>query len=624
MIVYFTDRQLNILAAASTSHASRFVIVDDKKTEDSETGIGTFELEVAFDDDSRLELTEMMSAGNCILRADGSEEQSTASGSHDFFTITETEIDVKNKTIYAYAEDAGLDLINDLAPAVSYSAETGIETYITDFTAASGFEIRINEIPNAKQKLSWTSESTVSERLQSIAESFDCDLSFAFEIQRLAVTAKYIDITESTGSETDLILYMNRDVSNITVKESINNLATALRATGKDGLTLSGYTYDDGDFYVNGDTLFSREALNNWRRKSWSADASGDVYRTYSCEAASKLRLCEMAIEELKKLREPEVNYEVEIRSLESSVRIRDRISVVDDKGELYLSAKVLQLETSVTAGAKKATLGDYIMRESGISDTVHQLADKFSELSKDRYIWIAYADDETGEGISTEKTTTTGEDRAYVGTAYSKGTETVDTTNPDAFTWVMAGAESAKTLSVATAAQGQADTAQDIADKITEIVSGTETETGLAGNLENLTRKLYGDGGDIDTITGATSELSDATAALKLVQESLSQSVDEVASQVESYKGYISIDNIEPSITVGAGSDTKLKLARDKVSFMTEGNEAASLSNDKLKATSSEVTNLYMKSVDSSGNTVGTLGWLARSNGHLSLKVME
>ena len=56
MIIYFADRMIDILGSASTNHNSRFVIVDDNKTEDSGTGIGTFEFKVAFNDGNRLEL----------------------------------------------------------------------------------------------------------------------------------------------------------------------------------------------------------------------------------------------------------------------------------------------------------------------------------------------------------------------------------------------------------------------------------------------------------------------------------------------------------------------------------------------------------------------------------------
>lgn len=497
MIIYFADRMIDILGSASTSHNSRFVIVEDTKTEDSETGIGTFEFKVAFSDDNRLELEAMMKAGNCVLRAESQSGEGNESdryvidSSRDFFTITETEIDVQDRTIYAYAEDVGLDLINDLAPAKEYTSAADIETYINDFALNSGFTIRDNEIPGETRKLSWDSESTVSKRLQDIAESFDCDISFAFEVQGLAVTEKYIDITDADGNETDVILYMDKDISNITVKESINNLATALYATGKDKLTLSGYTYDDGDFYVNGKYLFSRQALENWRRYAWKPGSSGDIYREYSCEATTKLRLCEMAMEQLKIMREPEINYEVDIRKTDVPVSVRDRISVVDDKGELYLSAKVLQLETSVTSGTKKATLGDYIMQEAGISDKVMQLASGFSELSKTRYIWIAYAEDAKGTGISTEA-----DGKAYMGAAYGRSTETVDISDPSVFKWVRTKGEAGE----------KGDTGAAGADAITMVITSSMGTVFKNGSISTtLTAHVYKAGKEITASTSPT-----------------------------------------------------------------------------------------------------------------------
>lgn len=431
MILYFTNRMLSVLGFASTNIHSKYVIIEDEKVEDASTGTNTLEFKVVFDDENRLALETMIRVGNCVLRNESGESlEGFASDSDDFYTIVQTEIDAQEKTIYAYAEDAGLDLIHDLAPAVEYKQAVAIASYINDAIAGSGFKIRENEIEEKQLKLSWSSETTVKERLQDIAENFDCNLAFRFEVQGLAVVGKYIDILESGGNETDVILYMDRDVSNITISKSIESLATALHPTGRDGLTLSGYSYDDGDFYTNGEHLHSREAFENWQRDL--PDAAGDVYKTFSCEASTKLELCNAAIEELKKLREPTVQYEVEIRKFSAPVSIRDRISVVDDKGELYLSAKALELKTSVSQGSKTATLGDYIVKSSGISDKVQALSDRFTELSKNRYTWIAYADDEKGTGISLEI-----DGKAYTGFAYNADSPEVDISDPSRFKWV-------------------------------------------------------------------------------------------------------------------------------------------------------------------------------------------
>ncbi len=179
--------------------------------------------------------------------------------------------------------------------------------------------------------------------------------------------------------------------------------------------------------------MHSRQAVENWRRYAWSAESSEDIYRTFSCDATTQVALCEATIEELKKLREPEVNYEVELRHLETPVSIRDRISVVDDKGNLYLSAKVLQIEASATRGLHNAVLGDYLIRDSGISERVEELAAKFAEIADTRvfYTWTAYADDASGTGISLNPA-----GKAYLGIASNRLVEEVDISDPTVFKW--------------------------------------------------------------------------------------------------------------------------------------------------------------------------------------------
>ena len=396
-------------------------------------------------------------------------------------------------------------------------------------------------------------------------------------MQGLAVTEKYIDITAADGTETDVILYMDRDVSNITIKESVNNLATAIYATGKDGLTLSGYTYDDGeDFYVNGKYLFSRQALENWRRYAWKPESSGDIYREYSCEATTKLRLCEMAMEQLKIMREPEINYEVDIRRTDVSVSIRDRISVVDDKGELYLSAKVLQLETSATSGTKKATLGDYIMQESGISDKVMQLASGFSELSKTRYIWIAYADDAKGTGISLEKS-----DKNYVGFSINHQSSDVELSNPSIFTWTVIDevkaenarqlAEAAKTAADNAASKAQA--AQATADEAAGSASQANTLAEAAqASADQAKQSAAAAQSTADTARGAVDAVAAGVASLETSVDNAQKAADNAKTAADTAQA--AADNAQQSADNAAAEAETAKT--NAATAQTKAEEAA------------------------------------------------
>ena len=197
------------------------------------------------------------------------------------------------------------------------------------------------------------------------------------------------------------------------------------------------YSYDDGDFYVDGKLLKSRQAVAQWSRYAWEvADASdwqGHHIRQYTYDTTSQATLCSKAIKELKKLRQMEVNYEVEINNLPEGIRIGDRINIVDDGGALYLSARILKLETSICDQKQTATLGEYLLKGSGISAKVEELAGKFAAMAKDRtlYTWIAYADDAQGSGISLDP-----EGKPYLGTAVNQTEKVADISDPSVFTW--------------------------------------------------------------------------------------------------------------------------------------------------------------------------------------------
>ena len=140
MIVYFANRKMEIVGQASTSLPKGYTIIEDLKTEEIETGVSSFECKIEFDDKSRLEVEEMTDAGNYILRSNGDE--------NEFYTIIETEIDTKEHYIYIYAEDAGLDLLNEVVGEYEATESKTAEWYINKYINDSGFEIGINEIPS--------------------------------------------------------------------------------------------------------------------------------------------------------------------------------------------------------------------------------------------------------------------------------------------------------------------------------------------------------------------------------------------------------------------------------------------------------------------------------------------
>lgn len=438
MIIYFADRKMNILGYASDRLKKGYIIQDDKKTEDVETGVTIFEYTIGYNSTTLRDLDQCMEVGNYILRSNDGEKE--------FYTIIDSERDSKDQTIYIYAEDAGMDLLNEVVGAYAADQAYDIEFYVNKFATDTGFEIGINEIPNLTRKLSWEGEATATERIASVATQFDnAEISYSFETKGMIITHKYINIHKQRGKDSGIQLRLNREIDRVIVSKSVANLATALIATGgtpegeDKAITLEGYEYDDGDFYVSGIRLNSRSALAKWSRYVWDKEPgrlegyTGHIVQRYSYDTTSQSELCNRAITELKKRSQIEVNYEIEISEFPENLKIGDRADIVDDGGELYVSSRILKLETSVTGRSRKATLGDYLIRGSGISERIEELAEQFANLAAGRefYTWIAYADDANGGGISLDP-----DGKKYMGISTGNLSPTVDISDPSVFKW--------------------------------------------------------------------------------------------------------------------------------------------------------------------------------------------
>lgn len=439
MILYFANKDFKILGTASTSLSGGYVITDDTKKEEVETGIATLDCTVAYTDDTRGDIESWCRAGNYVLAYYGKDDSADVD-IVNLFMITTTELSVLDHTIKFESEDSGLDLLNNLAKEYTGTEQMSAADYINKVLEKTGFRLRNNNVSKNPKKLEWTSTDTVTKRLADIAEKFEIELTYGFSVKGLTVSDRWVDIADETGKDTKINLYINKEVNNITVKNTIENLATALYATGKDNLTLVGFTIPETDkdkYQIDPDgNLVSLEALTKWARVDYSSKDSftGNLYQKFEpSDTASQADLYKLAKEKLDSISDIETNYEIDIADLPPGVGIGDRVNIVDDAGNTYISGRILELETSVTDGTKKATLGEYVIKDSGISELVESLASSFANLSKVRelYTWIAYADTIDGDGFSFSP-----EGKEYLGTAVNQLTEEAGT-DPAVYKWV-------------------------------------------------------------------------------------------------------------------------------------------------------------------------------------------
>lgn len=413
MIIYFADRKLNILGQASTSLPRGFLIVDDVTTEEIESGVNSFSCTIAYNTNTRAELEAAVSVGKFILKGSGNAFTDKENSYDSLYTIVETEFNTDTQELHIYAEDAGLDLINKVVPAQVQSNKTLVQ--MINSVKPSDWVLNTVGVPTGTKSYEWEGENTATERINSIANLFGCEVYYSFVIERFQITEKVINVVAKRGSqEATAQLRLNLDINSIVTTTSIEELATAYQVTGgtpsnsSTPINLKGYSYSytdpiTKDVYVVDSATGQMRNKNAMARWASALDPDGLIVKQYTYDTTNKATLAGAARAELQKHCNAIVNYDVDFANLPSSIQIGDRINIIDEEGSLYLEARLLRIETSVTAGTRKAVIGETLIRSSGISDKVQQLASQFSEIAQQRkfFTWIAYADNENGDGIS-------------------------------------------------------------------------------------------------------------------------------------------------------------------------------------------------------------------------------
>ena len=410
MIIYFADRDLEILGHASTTLPAGYRISDDLTVESVDTGVNTFQCVISYTDETRAELEDAVQVGSFILKQSSAGDADNIYDS--LYQIIETEFDTKTQEITLYAEDAGLELINTLCPAVTLTGN--IESMMRYFLP-SDWLLNFEDVPDTTRTYTWDGESTATERLMSVANLFGCEIYYSFIIDRLQVEAKVVNVTEKRGNQEAVPqLRLNYDLDRIYTKKSIADLVTAFNVTGgtPEGsdtpISLVGYSYTYTDPVTR--DVYSVDTVTGQMRNTsamarWSSviDDDGLWVGSYSFDTTDQSVLAGQARAQLQKESQIAVNYEVDFSKLPDDIQIGDRINIIDEQGELYLEARLLQIETCVADDKKTAIIGEYILRDSGISAKVAQLASDFASLVQDP----AYTLEITSSAGDVFKTTT-------------------------------------------------------------------------------------------------------------------------------------------------------------------------------------------------------------------------
>ena len=450
MIIYPCDRKMNVLGTiTSGSEFEGLIITKDKRTEELEYGSTVLSLDISYKNESRQKITDKLKIGNYLLIHFSDED--------GYYTIIEKEDDYKNNSVNLYCENCGMDLLNEIAGDYEADADYNIAHYINKYLYDTGFEIKINELGDTiKKRLSFSNGETLASRILNIATEFEAEIDYTFDIENLSVIHKYINIYQKKGNEdSNVELRLNREIDNIICTESMTELLTAFSSiTGStpegqnEPISLRGYSYDDGDIYVDASGwMYSRSGLAEWSRYlSETGTDVGHIVGTFSYDTTDQKTLCDKAVEELKKRIKPKVEYDIELAYLPNNVSIGDTVLISDEDGNKYFTARLTKIERSEIDDETIVTFGDFKDKEPTIAQQIKDLANQFGEIVKQRplFTWVAYADDVYGNGISLEPT-----DKRYMGMAVNQTSQDVDISDPDVFSWSLIKGESSIDISI-------------------------------------------------------------------------------------------------------------------------------------------------------------------------------
>ncbi|WP_449260482.1 hypothetical protein [Enterococcus casseliflavus] len=295
------------------------------------------------------------------------------------------------------------ELYKEKMPAYTSPKAMTIAEIIKVIDSEGTLEIGINEMPDKKMVFSWDGIQNKKDRLYSAANQIGAELGLVTEtnddysLKRhvINIYKEHTDTHQGLGQDKrDTTLRVGKELKVINQKDSADEFYTAIRATGKDGLSIVNLEFeerdDDGNilyFSKKGDNgIRALQARNkipsntNKKDDGYLFDDRGETEYT-TVEALKGYMLSE-----LKKISQIKVDYETQgyfdsdpgdTFSLEDSVYYNP---------PLYLEARVYEQTESLVLGvtsSDRTTFTNFVQKESEISNDLLARMRKLIEANK-------------------------------------------------------------------------------------------------------------------------------------------------------------------------------------------------------------------------------------------------
>lgn len=291
------------------------------------------------------------------------------------------------------AYSLGLELNNETRGEHKPANAMSIAEYVAYYDPEHVLTIGVNEVADKRIKLEWTGTDTILARLFSVANSFDAELDFSVELNDdYSLKRQVLNIYKKGNLGTNKLsqpVRVGKELKVINYSDNIKELKTAVRATGKDGLTIDGLNkkiYDDNKellYYSSGMTVYAPQSRDRFPSVGKGSNDNWIVEDLGETQYETKEALWGYLYSEIQKKSLPEITYEVE-GAIDAG--IGDTQTLIDDKHfepALYVQARVSELEDDILTGkVTKSTFINYERKYSQIADELQKRVNELVEAS--------------------------------------------------------------------------------------------------------------------------------------------------------------------------------------------------------------------------------------------------
>jgi len=288
--------------------------------------------------------------------------------------------------------------------------------YLAYYDPEHSLTLGTNQVSDKKIKLEWTGTDTILARLFSIANSFDAELEFVTELNDDYSLKRHVLNVYKKGNlgsnKTSSPVRVGKELKVINYSDNIEELSTAVRATGKDGLTIDGLNkkiYDDNKellYYSSGMTVYAPQSRDRFPSVGQASNDNWIVKDLGETEYETKEGLWGYMYGEIQKICLPKIEYKV-TGAIDSDVG--DTQTLIDDvhyEPPLYLKARVSELTDDILQG--KVIDSTFINFERQYSQIADSLLKQVEALAEDAAPYIVRLSTDNGYNFKNGQGTST------------------------------------------------------------------------------------------------------------------------------------------------------------------------------------------------------------------------